>query len=152
LLIQDFQSINDLLSSHHGYQENNDDFRCYWLRWKRWKRWNKRLWRTKGSGASSGLDKGSNVIGTSIGTTGTAEGVVQPTLIAKIISLCGIPEDCKMVMSMFKKKWKELYHILCADFDDINAFHTVKKDFKTVYIRMFKCLLLYYKRKCREMS
>jgi hypothetical protein len=37
-----------------------------------------------------------------------------------------------------------------ADFDDINAFHTVKKDFKTVYIRMFKCFLLYYKRKCRE--
>jgi hypothetical protein len=26
----------------------------------------------------------------------------------------------------------------------------VKKDFKTVYIRMFKCYLLYYKRKCRE--
>jgi hypothetical protein len=26
----------------------------------------------------------------------------------------------------------------------------VKKDFKTVYIRMFKCFLLYYKRKCRE--
>jgi hypothetical protein len=55
-----------------------------------------------------------------------------------------------MVMFMFKKKWKTLYHILSADLEDINAFHTVKKDFKTVYIRMYKCFLLYYKRKCRE--
>jgi hypothetical protein len=55
-----------------------------------------------------------------------------------------------MVMFMFKKKWKELFDVLSADFDDINAFHTVKKDFKTVYICMFKCFLLYYKRKCRE--
>jgi hypothetical protein len=55
-----------------------------------------------------------------------------------------------MVMLMFKKKWKELLDVLSADFDDIDAFHTVNKDFKTVYICMFKCLLLYYKRKCRE--
>jgi hypothetical protein len=55
-----------------------------------------------------------------------------------------------MVMFLFKKKWKELFDVLSADFDDINAFHTVTKDFKTVYIRMFKCFLLYYKRKCHE--
>jgi hypothetical protein len=42
---------------------------------------------TKGSGASRGLDKASNVIGTSIRTTGTAEIVIHPRLIAKIISL-----------------------------------------------------------------
>jgi hypothetical protein len=41
-------------------------------------------------------------------------------------------------------------HILSADFDDINAFHTAKKDFKTVFICMFMCFFLYYKRKCRE--
>jgi hypothetical protein len=105
---------------------------------------------TKGSGASRGLDKASNVIGTSIGTTGTAEVVIHPPLIAKIIYLCGIPEDSTMVMFMFKKKWKELFDVLSADFDDINAFHTVKKDLKMVYIRMFKCFLLYYMRKCRE--
>jgi hypothetical protein len=87
---------------------------------------------TKGSGASRGLDKASNVIGTSIGTTGTAEVVIHPPLIATIISLCGIPEDSTMVMFMFKKKWKELFDVLSADFDDINAFHTVKKYFKTV--------------------
>jgi hypothetical protein len=46
----------------------------------------------KGSGASSGLDKTAIVIVLSIGMTGTAEVVIHPTLIAKIISLCGIPE------------------------------------------------------------
>jgi hypothetical protein len=53
---------------------------------------------TKGSGASRGLDKASNVIGTSIGTTGTAEVVIHPPL---IIYLCGMPEDSTMVMFMF---------------------------------------------------
>jgi hypothetical protein len=106
--------------------------------------------RTKDSGASRGLDKASNMIGTSIGTTGTAEVVIHPPLIAKIISLCGIPEDSTMVMFMFKMKWKELFDVLSADFDDINAFNMVKKDFKTVYISMFKCFLLYCKRKCRD--
>jgi hypothetical protein len=86
---------------------------------------------TKGSGASSGLDKAYNVIGASIGTTRIAEVVIHPPLISKIISLCGIPEDSTMVMFMFKKKWKELNYIQSADFDDINAFHKVKKDFKT---------------------
>jgi hypothetical protein len=105
---------------------------------------------TKGSGVSSGLDEASNVIGTSFGTTGTAEVVVRAPLSAKIISLCGVPEDSTMVMFMFKKKCKELCHDISADFDDINAFHTVKMDFKTVYIHMFKCFLLYYKRKCHE--
>jgi hypothetical protein len=90
------------------------------------------------------------MIGTSIGTTGTAEVVINPPLIAMIISLCGIPEDSSMVMFMLKKKWKKLFDVVSADFDDINAFHTLNKDFKTVYIRMFKCFLLYYKRKCRE--
>jgi hypothetical protein len=102
------------------------------------------------SGASSGLNKASNVSRTSIGTTGTAEVVIHPPLISNIISLCGIPEDSTMVLFMFKKKWKELYHILSADFDDINEFNTVKKDLKTAYIPMFKCFLLYYKRQCPE--
>jgi hypothetical protein len=55
-----------------------------------------------------------------------------------------------MVMFMFKNKWKELFDVLSADLDDINAFHMVKKDFKMVHIRIFKCFLLYCKRKCRE--
>jgi hypothetical protein len=90
------------------------------------------------------------VIGTSIETTETAEVVIHPPLIAKIISLCGIPKDSTMVMFMFKKKWKKPFYVLRADFDGINAFHMVKKDFKKLYIRMFKCFLLYCKRKCRE--
>jgi hypothetical protein len=93
---------------------------------------------TKGSGASRGLDKSSNVIGTIIGKTETDEVVIHPPLIAKIISLCGIPEDSTMVMFMFKRKWKELPNVLSADFDDINAFCMVKQDFKTVCIRIFK--------------
>jgi hypothetical protein len=105
---------------------------------------------TKGSGSSRGLDKVSNMIGTSTRSTGRADVVIHLPLINKIISLCGIPEDSTMVMFMFKRKWKELSDVLSADFDDINAFHMVKKDFKTVYIRMFKSFLLYCKRKCRE--
>jgi hypothetical protein len=53
---------------------------------------------TKGSGPSGGPDKAFNVIGTSIGATGTAEVVINPPLIAKIISLCGIPKDSMTVM------------------------------------------------------
>jgi hypothetical protein len=81
---------------------------------------------TKGSGESSGLIKVSNNFGTSIGPTVTAEVVIHPPLIAKIISLCGIPEDSMMLMFMFENKWTTLNHVLSADFDDINAFHTVK--------------------------
>jgi hypothetical protein len=55
-----------------------------------------------------------------------------------------------MVVFMFKRTWKELFAVLSGDFDDINAFHMVKKNFKTVYIHMFKCFLLYCKRKCRD--
>jgi hypothetical protein len=58
---------------------------------------------TKGSGVSRGLDKASNLLETNIGTTGIAEVVIHPPLIAEIISLCGIPEDSTMVMFMFKK-------------------------------------------------
>jgi hypothetical protein len=90
------------------------------------------------------------VIGTSIGTTGIAEVVIHPPSIARIISLCGIREDSTMVMFMFKKKWKELFDVLSSDLDDINAFHMVQKDFKTLYIRMFKCFVMYFKCKCRE--
>jgi hypothetical protein len=104
----------------------------------------------KGSGPCRGLDKASNMIGTSFGMTGTAEVIIHPPLVAKILSLCGIPENSTMVMFMFKKKWKELFDVVSADFDDINAIHMVKKDFKTAYIRMFKCFLLFCKRKCRE--
>jgi hypothetical protein len=105
---------------------------------------------TRNSGASRVLDKAFNVIGTSIGTTGTAEVIIHPPLHDKIISLCGMPEDSTMVMLMFKKKWKDPFVVPRADFDDINAFRMVNKDFKTVYIRIFKCFLLYCKRKCRE--
>jgi hypothetical protein len=59
---------------------------------------------TKGSGASRVLDKAFNVIGKSIGKTGTAEVVIHPPLIAKIISLCGMPQVSTMVKFMFKKK------------------------------------------------
>jgi hypothetical protein len=92
---------------------------------------------TKDSGASRGLDKVFNMIRTSIGTTGTAE-----------VALCSIPEDSMMIIFMLKKKWKHPFDVLSADFDDINAFHMVKKDFKTFYICIFKCFLLYCKRKC----
>jgi hypothetical protein len=61
-----------------------------------------------------------------------------------------MPEDSTMVMFMFKKKWKELSDNLSDDFDDINALHMAKKDFKTVRIRIFKYFFLYCKRKCRE--
>jgi hypothetical protein len=63
---------------------------------------------TKGSGASRGLNKASNVIGTSIGMTGTADVVIHPPLIAKIISLCGIPEDSTMVMFMLKRSGRSV--------------------------------------------
>jgi hypothetical protein len=82
---------------------------------------------TKGSGASRGLNKASNVIGTSIGATGTAKVVIHPPLIAKIISLCGMAEDSTMVMFMFKKKWKELFDVQSADFDDINVFIKLRR-------------------------
>jgi hypothetical protein len=55
-----------------------------------------------------------------------------------------------MVLFMSKKKGKGLFDILSADFDDINAFYMVKKDFKMVYICMVKCFVLCCKHKRRE--
>jgi hypothetical protein len=81
---------------------------------------------TKSSGVSRGLDKVFNMIGTSIGTTGTAEVAIYQPLFAKIISLCSIPEAFTMVIFMFKKKWKHPFDVLSADFDDVNAFHMAK--------------------------
>jgi hypothetical protein len=63
---------------------------------------------TKGYGASSGLDKASNVIGMSFGTTGTVQVVIHAPLIAKIISVCDIPEYSTMVIFLFEKRGRRL--------------------------------------------
>jgi hypothetical protein len=63
-----------------------------------------------------------------------------------------------MVAFIKQEKWTKLVHMTSIGIDEIKDFHTVRSDgtFEakpmSVHLRMFKCLLLYYKRKCREYS
>jgi hypothetical protein len=54
--------------------------------------------------------------------------------------------------------WTKLIHVTTIDVGEIKDFHTVRPDggYKAkpmmIHLRMFKAFLLYYKRKCRELS
>ena len=90
-------------------------------------------------------------------TTETTDGVIHTPVIAKIISLCGFSDDSVMVKFIKQKQWKKLFQVSNISVNDIKDFHTVKEDGISmdkkplgIHVRMLKCFLLYYKRKCRE--
>jgi hypothetical protein len=90
-------------------------------------------------------------------TTETTDGVIHSPVIAKIISLCGFSDESVMVKFIKQKQWKKLFQVTSISVGDVKDFYTVKKDGISVdekplkiHVRMLKCFLLYYKRKCRE--
>ena len=96
------------------------------------------------------------------GTTGTAPASATPAahtpVIAKIIELCDFPEDSTMVKFIEQQNWTMLVHATSILLDEIKDFHTKRRDGSyeatpmQIHLRMFKCFLLYYKRKGRELS
>ena len=102
-------------------------------------------------GFTGGIDPKMNL------TTEATDVVIHTPVIAKIISLCGFSDDSVMVEFIKQKQWKKLLQVTNISVDDVKDFHTVKKDGISmdqkplmIHVRMLKCFLLYYKRKCRE--
>jgi hypothetical protein len=61
-----------------------------------------------------------------------------------------------MVEHIASQEWAKLHHITMIQLDEVNKFYIVKKNGKFLtkplkhYVCTFQCLLLYYKRKSRE--
>jgi hypothetical protein len=83
---------------------------------------------------------------------------VRPKIIDFIIKLCKFPEDSAMVKYIDQQGWTEFIHVTTIGLDEVKDFYTVKDDGftfsakpMTIHLRLFKCFLLYYKRRCREL-
>jgi len=111
---------------------------------------------SKAVDATGGTSKAVDATGGSVSTT-IGETVKKRTpVIAHIISLCGFAEDSTMVKYIDQQQWTKLFHVTTIGIDEIKDFHTVRDDGVTfeakpmmIHLRMFKCFLLYYKRKSR---
>jgi hypothetical protein len=72
--------------------------------------------------------------------------------------MCDFPMDSTMVRFIDQQGWTKLIHITTIDVKDIKDFPTVRRDGgyeakpMMIHLRMFKAFLLYYKRKCIELS
>ena len=84
-------------------------------------------------------------------------GVIHTPVIAKNISLRGFSDNSVMVKFIKQKQWKKLFQVSNNSVNDVKDFHTVREDGISmdkkplgIHVRMLKCFLLYYKRKCRE--
>ena len=95
---------------------------------------------------------------TTIETTETATEFVHTPVIAMIISLCDFSEDSTIAKFINQQGWTKLFHITTIGVDGVKDFYTTRRDgnFEAkpmmIHIRIFKCFLLYYKRKCRALS
>ena len=102
--------------------------------------------------------------GTTAGTAVKAEATIDSyealgftKVIAKIIWLCDFPEDSSMVKFIKQQNWTKLFHVTTIGIEEIKDFFTVRSDGNyeakpmMIHLRMFKCFLLYYKRKCRDL-
>ena len=127
--------------------------------------------RSTATGAGTGVDlepDTSTTVPEPTATAGTATGKREATVesfealgftkvIAKIIWLCDFPEDSSMVTFIEQKKWTKLFHVTTIGIDEVKDFFTVRSDGNyeakpmMIHLRMFKCFLLYYKRKCRDL-
>jgi hypothetical protein len=79
-------------------------------------------------------------------------------ILTKIKTICGLPDDSTMARYIFQQCWTELEHVTTIGIDEVNGFATFREDgaFEArpmmIHLCMFKAFLLYYTRKCREMS
>ena len=90
-------------------------------------------------------------------TVASFEALGFTKVIAKIIWLCDFPEDSSMVEFIRQQNWTKLFHVTTIGIDEVKDFFTVRSDGNyeakpmMIHLRMFKCFLLYYKRKCRDL-
>ena len=81
-----------------------------------------------------------------------------PSVIDHIINLCGFPDDSTMVEFIQREGWNELSDVTTLSLEDVNDFKTVNRDgsYKAKplahHVRKFRGFLLYYLRKCRDLS
>jgi hypothetical protein len=84
--------------------------------------------------------------------------IICPASIDFTIKLCKFPEDSTMVEYIDQQDWTELIHVTTIGLDEVKDFHTARGDGitfaakpKLIHLHLFKCFLLYYKRRCREL-
>ena len=83
---------------------------------------------------------------------------VSRTILEHIIELCNFPDDSTMVEYIQQQGWTTLTDVTMVSLEEVNDFKTVKEDgsYKakplTIHLRRFKGFLLYYNRKCRDLS
>ena len=79
-------------------------------------------------------------------------------IIEHILYLCGFADDSTMVEFIQNEGWTELLDVTTISLDKVNDFKTVNRDgsYKaeplTHHVRKFCGFLLYYLRKCRDLS
>jgi hypothetical protein len=76
------------------------------------------------------------------------------SVIDHIIYLCGFPDDSTMVKFIKNNGWTDLSDVTSLSLDDTNDFKTVSyvTDPLAHHVRRFRGFLVYYLRKCRELS
>ena len=78
-------------------------------------------------------------------------------VIQHIIDLCEFPLDSTMVKFIKQQGWTRLFHVTSIGLDEIRDFQTVTNDGRhesrpmMIHLRMFKCFLLFYKRKFHDL-
>jgi hypothetical protein len=88
--------------------------------------------------------------------SGSEEGTIP--VIDHIINLCGFPDDSTMVEYIKQQGWTELTDVVTIQLDEVADFRTNNDDgsYKAKpmahHIRKFKGFLLFYNRKCQELS
>jgi hypothetical protein len=82
----------------------------------------------------------------------------RTAIIDYIIGLCGFAEDSVMVEYIDQEEWSKIDHVARIGIHDVKDLPTIKDNgsFKarpfTMHLRLFKGLLLYYRRRCNDFS
>jgi hypothetical protein len=88
----------------------------------------------------------------------TDEAILFTPVIAKIVALCGLPFYSTMVKFIEQQEWLELGHVTSIGVNEVKDFHTVRNDGNydakpmMIHLRMLKAFLMFYTRKCHELS
>jgi hypothetical protein len=88
----------------------------------------------------------------------TDEEIVFTPVIANIVALCGLPVYSAMVKFIEHQEWSELGHVTSIGVNEVKDFNTVRNDGNydakpmMIHLRMIKAFLMFYLRKCHELS
>jgi hypothetical protein len=92
------------------------------------------------------------------GVSTTDKDIIFTPVIARIVALCGLPIYSTMVKFIEQKEWSELGHVTSIGVNEVKDFYTVRNDGNydanpmMIHLRMFKAFLMFYTRKCHELS